>query len=500
MIRNLLRFPTIGFLPVLCVLLSACSGPAEDESTDTIRPNVLLIFTDQQNIRMMSAMGNPNLQTPNMDRLARRGVLFSQAYCTSPVCGPARSSIVTGRMPHETGVEWNGDSIRAEVPTVGELFRAAGYRTVWGGKWHLPDSYPQRAKSRHPYARGFELLPFRDPNIENWMLGAETDPPLTEAVVDWLDRYDGAQPFFLAVSYHNPHDICFYPRKDGWVTPEDSMLEIRHYGFEYQLPAIVGTHPSRFSGLPVLPDNHPVNPGEPEFVSDKRHYHDEYGLETKLAFQEFGELEWRGYLNAYYRLTEMIDAEIGKVLDALDAAGLADNTIIVFTSDHGDGAAGHQWSAKLSLYEESAMVPMIVSFPGRIPEGRIDTQHLVSQIDIVPTLCDYAGIEAAADFTGRSWRPIIENPQAPWRDYLVVELADFKPDRQRKGRMLRTGHFKYNIYSSGARNEQLFDLRNDPGERRNLAFESAYESMKTRHRDYLQEWIDRTGDTFAYGD
>ena len=484
----------LGFLPALCLLGTACSAPAERDLANAGQPNVLLIFTDQQNIRMMSAMGHPDLQTPNMDRLARRGVLFTQAYCTSPVCGPARSSIITGRMPHETGVEWNGDSIRAEVPTVGELFRTAGYRTIWGGKWHLPDSYPQRAKSRHPHARGFELLPFRDPHIENWMLGAETDPPLTEAVVDWLDRYDGEQPFFLAVSYHNPHDICFYARKDGWVTPEDSTLEIRFYGFEYQLPDVVGTHPSQFPYLPELPGNYPVNPGEPEFISDKRRDHNEYGVETKLAYQEFGEQEWRGYLNAYYRLTEMVDAEIGRVLDALEANGLADNTIVVFTSDHGDGAAAHQWSAKLSLYEESAMVPMIISFPGVIPHNRIDSLHLVSQIDIVPTLCDYAGIEATADFSGRSWRPIIEDPRAPWRDYLVVELADFKPDKERKGRMLRTDRFKYNVYSSGARNEQLFDLDADPGERRNLAFDPEYREVVDQHRAYLNAWMERTGD------
>jgi arylsulfatase A-like enzyme len=251
--------------------------------------------------------------------------------------------------------------------------------------------------------------------------------------------------------------------------------------------------------LPTLPENHPVNPGEPEFVSDKRRYHDEYGVETKLAYQEFGEQEWRGYLNAYYRLTELVDAEVGRVLDALEANGLADNTIVVFTSDHGDGAAAHQWSAKLSLYQESAMVPMIISFPGVVPQDRIDSLHLVSQIDIVPTLCDYAGIEAAADFTGRSWRPVIEDPQAPWRDYLVVELADFKPDKQRKGRMLRTDRFKYNLYTTGARNEQLFDLQADPGERRNLAFDPAYQAVAAQHREYMKNWVDRTGDTFDIG-
>ena len=231
------------------ILFQMCNRPGESTNK---KPNVLLIFTDQQNNSMMSTIGNKYLQTPAMDKLANEGVLFTQAYCTSPVCGPARSSIVTGMMPHETGVEWNGDALRSDVKNVGEIFRDAGYYTIWAGKWHLPESYPQRAKSRQKDIRGFDLLPFRDPNIDNWMLGAETDPPLTRAVVEFLDQYKREEPFFLGVSYHNPHDICFYPRKDGWVSEEDSLLEIRYYGFEYQLPDVVGTHPSNYELLPDL--------------------------------------------------------------------------------------------------------------------------------------------------------------------------------------------------------------------------------------------------------
>lgn len=481
----------------LLLFLSACS-PAEESDTSTVQPNVLLIFTDQQNIEMMSAMGNPNLHTPNMDRLAARGVMFKNAYCTSPVCGPARSSIVTGLMPHQTGVEWNGDSIKAEVSNVGEIFREAGYRTVWGGKWHLPESYPQRTKAKHRHIRGFELLPFRDPDIQNWMLGSETDPPLTKATVDFLNNQtEQTQPFFLAVSYHNPHDICFYARKDGWVSEHDSLLDIRYYNFEYQLPEVVGTHPQHYDELPELPANFAIEEGEPEFITDKRLYHKEYGLETHLANQEFGELEWRGYLNAYYRLTEMVDAEIGKVMDALEASGLDENTIIVFTSDHGDGATAHHWAAKNSLYKESAMVPMLVSYPGKIQPNQVDENNLVSQIDIVPTLCDYAGIKTSVNFTGKSMRPILEDPAVDWRDHIVVELADYKPDPNRKGRMLRTANHKYNVYTTGAGNEQFFDLKQDPGENNNLTSDAAYEKELIRHRELLSQWQMRTDDDFS---
>lgn len=465
--------------------------------TSSGKPNVLLIFTDQQNSRMMSAAGNQYLKTPAMDKLASEGVMFTQAYCTSPVCGPARSSIITGLMPHETGVEWNGDSMKDGVKNVGEIFREAGYNTVWGGKWHLPESYPQRARARQKDIKGFDVLPFRDPNIENWMLGAETDPPLTAAAVQFLEEYKDENPFFLAVSYHNPHDICFYARKDGWVSEGDSLLEVRYYGFEYQLPEIVGTHPNNYTTLPPLPTNHPVPVLESEFIKDKRANHTEYGLETMLANAEFDSLTWRGYYHAYCRLTEMVDNEIAKVMNALERNGFKENTIVVFTSDHGEGAASHKWAAKLSLYEESSKIPFIVSFPGRIVGNRIDEHHLVSQIDIVPTLCDYAGIETGEQFTGTSLRNIIEDPTSTWREYLVVELADFKPERSRKGRMLRTANHKYNVYNQGKDPEQFFDLANDPGESVNLIDEDAHQLEIEQHRKLLGQWISETADTFT---
>jgi arylsulfatase A-like enzyme len=481
------------------ILAVSCSR-SEYETTDKQPPNILLVFTDQQNADMMSITGNSYLQTPAMDRLAANGTLFLHSYCSSPVCAPARSSIISGRMPHETGVEWNGDEMSEQVLNAGEIFRNAGYHTVWAGKWHLPESYPQRAASRQKEIKGFDMLPFYNPDERYWMLGAETDPPLTEAVVDFIRNYDKEKPFFLGISYHNPHDICFYARKDGWFTEEDSLLEIRYYGFEYRLPDVIGTHPDRISPLPPLPHNHGINEGEPEFIQTKRNEHNEYGLETKLANHEFDEKVWKGYYYAYCRLTEMVDREIGKVIQALEEKGLYKNTIIVFTSDHGDGAAAHKWAAKLSLYEESSRVPLILSWPGTIPASRTDDHHMVSQIDILPTLCDYAGISNNVTFTGKSLRPILEDTDAPWRKYIVVELADFKPDPTRKGRMVRSTRFKYNIYNQGENNEQLFDLIRDPGETQNLAREPLMKEVKDRHREYLQEWMAATGDDFVMDD
>jgi arylsulfatase A-like enzyme len=185
------------------------------------------------------------------------------------------------------------------------------------------------------------------------------------------------------------------------------------------------------------------------------------------------------------------------VLAALDDSGLADETLVLFTSDHGDGVASHRWTAKLSLYEEPTRVPFLVRWPGRIPAGRVDRTHLVSHLDVLPTFCDCAGIPVLSSFRGRSVRTIIDDPEAQWRPYVVTELADDTRDRSRKGRMIRTAQYKYNVYSSGARNEQLFDLRYDPGETQNLAYEPAMRLVLEAHRDLLREWTSTTDDSFA---
>jgi len=483
------------FMVVLLAIFFMIGCKRLPAGEDTL-PNIILIFTDQQNIDAMSAMGNPFLQTPHMDRIAKRGVIFTESYCTSPVCGPSRSSILTGHMPHTTGVEWNGQSVDSSLVNVGEIFRNAGYQTVWGGKWHLPEGYPQRSKAEYKETRGFDLLPFRDPDQEYWFLGTETDPPLTEAVIGFLNQHQQESPFFLAVSYHNPHDICMYPRKNGWMTMADSLVEVRYYDFEYRLPDVIATHPKHFSTLPPLPPNHNIGKEEPEFVGIKREVLHRYGTETHLSFG-YSEEEWRGYLNAYYRLTEMVDAEIGKVMDALEENGLLRNTIVVFTSDHGDGAAAHKWSAKLSLYKESVMVPMIISWPGQIREGQVDKDHFVSVLDITPTLCDLTGIQVSTPFTGKSLKPLLKPGEEVFsRDYIVVELADDRENRYRKGRLIRTEKYHYAIYSNGE--DQLYDLVRDPGEMHNLSVEPEYDSVRLVHQEMLSQWMTATGDDFTW--
>lgn len=432
------------------------------------RPNVLIILTDQQTNDCISWLGNPNLKTPAMDNLARTGIYFTQSYCTSPVCAPSRSSLITGRMPHETGVVWNSTNISPDYPSLAHIFSEAGYNTAWVGKWHLPESYP--VKKQMDSVEGFRLVKFQTLQ-ESWETGEATDGPIADAAVSFLREYRYEKPFLLAVSLHNPHDICHVPRNP------DQYAKWKEIDV-----------------LPPLPPNFNNSWQEPEFLVQKRDM-DHYGDEL-LRTKGYSEQDWKAYLYHYYRFAEMVDQEIGKIMTTLKNTGLDENTIVVLTSDHGDGAAAHRWAAKLSFYEEASTVPFIISWKGKIPQGRIDRKQLVSGIDMTPTLCDYAGLEKMPQFTGKSLRKVIDHPDSLLRGYLVTELADDKLDSARHGRMIRNMRYKYNVYSSGKNNEQLFDLWKDPGETQNLADEQNYRSLKSELRRQLGQWMVKTGDDF----
>ena len=429
---------------------AALMGPPAD------RPNLLLILTDQQTHTAMSCAGNPWLKTPVMDSLAANGVRFTQTICPYPVCSPSRASLFTGRMPHETGVRVNGRAISPEIPTMGEIFRNAGYRTVYGGKWHLP--------------RPFEGMTAFERLIGGSSQGAGMDGPLASTCAKWLLAAP-AEPFLMVASFMNPHDIC------EWI---------RQHAGAHDYPGV--------DRYPPVPANHAADPNEPEHIQ----YHRTAGYDAMSQAVGIAggwrDPDVRKYLHDYYRMVEDVDAQIGVMMAALRESKLDRKTIVIFASDHGEGMCAHRWAQKASFYEESVRVPMIVAGAGIARRGVVDSQSLASLTDILPTFCDYAGIAPPKELRGASLRPAVEG-HALQRRFAVSELR--YGDEKREGRMLRTARHKYVVFNGGARPEQLFDLAADPGETRNLASDQAARKLLQQHRDLLRGWIARTHDDFA---
>jgi arylsulfatase A-like enzyme len=428
------------------------------------RPNILVILTDQQTGSAMSAAGSPYMRTPNMDRIAREGTRFANCWCSSPVCSPARSSLITGLWPSASGVVYNGDSIKPGVQTIGDICREAGYDTAWAGKWHLPVSYPgvRGASDAH----GFHFLPFSVPQAR-MAYGEFTDDPIAGAAAAYL-RQKREQPFALFVSMHNPHDICYWVMNK--LPPEHPMRTAAESVAERDLPP--------------LPANFQRMVDEPEFIQRCR-VREYYGEENTFT-KGWDETHWRRYLYAYHRLVERVDKNVGVVLDALEQSGQGDNTIVVFSSDHGEGSAAHQWVVKLMLWQETLSIPMIMRWRGTIPQGRVDSTSLVSGADLTPTLCDFAGLPAPPGVQGVS----LKTP--PKRDSIYAQLDPDTKDHATQGRAVRTRDYKYMSFSGGGRNELLFDLKHDPGETRDLSRSRSHAKILAEHRRLLAQWTART--------
>jgi arylsulfatase A-like enzyme len=428
------------------------------------RPNILFICTDQQSASALSCAGHPDVSTPALDRLAQSGVRFTQSYCTYPLCTPARASMFSGRMPHEVGITGNDQPIdeRFRQEELGHLLSAAGYECIYGGKWHVPEI-------AIPEGHGFRsICGFDDVALPHRVAEALRDPQ--------------ARPFFLVASFDNPHNICEWRRQQNvpWGPIGASP------GGEDPPNA-----PPRMEECPSLPANYAIPPFEPEAIriisgANPRIYPD----------ARYTPEQWRRYRWGYYRLVEKVDAQIGQILNVLDETGLAENTVVIFTSDHGDAAGSHHLAQKSFLYQEQTNVPFIVRVPGG-PAGRVDDRHLISNgLDLYATICDLAGVDLPLGIEGRSVLPLLDAPDAPWTDHLVAETH--WRGNNCDGRMVRTAQFKYVAYSWGAYREALYDLKNDPGEMVNLAVRSTYAVVLQQHRDLLRAWCARTSDTF-YG-
>jgi choline-sulfatase len=433
------------------------------------KPNILLIITDQQHAQMMSCAGNPHVKTPAMDRLAARGVRFERAYCGNPVCIPSRFSMMTGVLPSRIGMEKNG---RAEVPeailshAMGNLFRRHGYATVYGGKIHLPSGRNQGIT-----AYGFDYLV--DDEREE----------LAEACAAFL-RQKQEKPFLLVASFINPHDIC-YMAIDAYTEAASKPLMYPQSERERQclaealrLPADMSRAEFFATVCPPLPANFEIPKDEPPAArgSDWREF-------RQYVQENWSEEQWRLHRWAYARLTERVDQHIGVVLDALDESGLADDTIVVFTSDHGDMDSAHRLEHKSMPYEEATNVPLIVSAPPSGAAGRVDKTHLVSTgLDLIPTLCDFAGIPAPKQRDGQSVRPLMAEPttRVRWRKSVVAE--------NEASRVLWSDDYKYAVYDQGEPREMLIDLKSDPGEMRNLAVEDEFRQRLDEHRRLLEQW------------
>ncbi len=327
----------------------------------------------------------------------------------------------------------NSCPIQPEIPDLGQWLREnGGYESVYTGKWHV---------SGRNVRKSFHVL------LDSGQ-GEVNDSAVARSAAAYLyNRKNDERPFFLNIGFMNPHDCCYTAGALGGVGKFMFAEEIEDH-------------------LPPLPDN---------FVENSR-----YAARTA----DWGEIGWRYYIYSYYRLVEMVDAEIGRVYDALMRSPYRDNTLFIFTADHGDGLGFHGNISKGYLEEEAWRVPVVTVFPERISAGRMDVEHLTSGIDIPATICDYAEVPPLPKMTiGRSWRPLLEGKDVSWREYIVGETSI-----GRTSTAIRDPRFKTIFHKRGS--SQVYDMETDPLEQKDLAETSQGRAVEVRHRELFREYIE----------
>ena len=416
------------------------------------KPNVLQIISDQQQARALGAVDD-SFDTPNLDRLAESGTLFTDAYCTHAQCTPSRSSMVTGQYPHQTGCytlpNWGGYPLEPDSnPSVAREMADAGYDVTWAGKWHLGGDNME--------ALGFDPLPeapgeVSDDEREN---RGHDDTNATLRGLQYLDQYKGDDPFFMTVSWRLPH-----PR---WYVEEE--FADRYDRDEIPLPESL----------------HADRSDKPEYVQDRADRCD-------LTEEEAREIRF-----CYRTFVSKIDALVGDLLDKLEAEGLREETAVVFHSDHGDMQGAHGIDKKGSIpYEEIHRIPIIVDVPWLDAErDRVD--DLVTNAAVPGTIMDAAGVEVPDTFEGGSLLPALDRSARPDDERVFFEHK-YAHWGEFPFRGVRTRRWKYVEHLHGDERE-LYDLENDPHELENLAADPSDEhvGLMADLQGNIEAWWDDT--------
>ncbi|WP_414663201.1 sulfatase [Horticoccus sp. 23ND18S-11] len=454
--------------------LLALSASASSGAPATPPKNVLFLIADDLN-NLLGCYGDPRAKTPHLDRLAARGVRFDRAYCAFPLCGPSRNSMLTGLYPNSTGIQANSQIFRQTIPaqlSLPQAFRQQGWFAARLGKlyhYNVPNSIgtdghddpaswelelnPAGVDRTEEHSKIFSLIPGSFGGTLSWLASAKGDAEHTDGILaeqaEWVlercaKRRD--RPFFLAVGFFRPHTPYVAPQSPYFgYYPEEAM------------PVVSGVKEDQ-ADLPAA-----------ALGSYKK---EQDTLTDSLR---------RKALQAYYASISFMDAQVGRVVAALDRLGLADSTVIVFTSDHGYHVGEHGLWQKQSLFEESARVPLLMVAPGVTTQGTVAATP-VAHVDLFPTLAELAGVKAPVNLQGQSLVPILRNPNTTGRGWALTQVvrgggfnrmgaSPAAGDNGKRffGYSLRTPRWRYTEWDEGASGRELYDHDADPRELTNLA-------------------------------
>ncbi len=446
------------------------------------RPNILLVHSDQHRWDSLGCNGHPQVQTPNLDRLAREGANFSHAFTPIAICTPARACLMTGAWPttHKNHGIPTMECIRPasqDLPVLTSLLNDAGYHIDWVGKFHRevfggPTDYGVAS-----YAHAGQYREFRQsknipstPRKHGLFGEVDEDCPADCTHLAWqadqiIARMDeavergGDDPFFLRWDPPEPHLPCKPPRQFADLYPPETI--------------------EPWISWPDTQENKPDAQKRQKKI---------WGLE------EWGWDKWQPIVSCYYAVITELDFHLGRILDRLEHHGLQNDTIVIYSTDHGDYCGGHgQIDKHFAMYDDLYRVPLLVRWPGHVPAGQVCDAFAYNEIDVAKTLLEIAGLEVPETFVGHNLIKKI-NGEGPERDYVGGQYFGTESGLQSL-RMLRDRRYKY-VYNPTSLCE-FYDLEADPGELRNLIDDPAVQPEITRLKQHLWDWMKSVGDPLA---
>ena len=439
------------------------------------RPNIIFIMTDDHAQAALGVYGNTILKTPNLDRIGEEGLRFQRSFVTNALCLPSRASFLTGQYSHTHGMRTNGaesgftrEPALRNAATWPNLLRADGYHTGVVGKWHVntpPQGYDRTA-----------VLPGQGQYFDPPMLvdgkmtrqRGHTDDVIGDHALRFLRERPVDRPFALLYQFKAPHR--------GWE-PAPRFAK----AFEdIELPE----PPTLYEDLAQRPRALRKADMRLADMADFR----KRGVPADLPERERIRRNYQLLAKNYYRVLMGVDENVGRVLEQLDRDGLAEDTIVLYTSDNGFFLGDHGLFDKRLMYEPSIRVPMLLRWPGGVPAGRVDERHFALNIDVAPTMLELAGSAVPATMQGASWKPLLREQSPSWRQDFLYEYYEFPAAHcVRPHRGVRDARWKYIHFYRDPEEEELYDLHSDPDELRNLAANPDHAAELQRLRTRLAE-------------
>jgi uncharacterized sulfatase len=523
--------PLILSFLFLAISLISCKNNSEEKELDKDqkkkRPNIVFIMTDDHAAQAISAYGHPVSKlapTPNIDRIANNGVKFNNNFCTNSICGPSRAVILTGKHSHLNGFRMNGETFDGSQPTLPKYLKEAGYQTALFGKWHLHGS-PQGFDDWNILVdQGNYYNPDFIKNKDTTRIEGYATDIITEMGLDWLkNNRDKEKPFMLMVQHKAPHrnwmpalrhinkydsiefplPKSYFSDHEGQVAAQEQLQTIykdMYEGHDLKMTVAKGSDSLRHN--PWKTDFQRMTKAQREAWNKAYRPKNDAFHDANLSGKELDKWKGQRYLRDYLATVAAVDEGVGKILDYLEESGLAENTLIVYTTDQGFYLGEKGFFDKRFMYEESLAMPMLMQYPGVIEAGS-EIDALTQNLDFAPTFLDFANAEIPEEMQGRSLRSLMNNSisDEDFRNAIYYHYYDFPAFHMVKRHYgIRTDRFKLMHFYDDIDVWEMYDLQKDPREMNNIYNHPDYaEVRKELHSslDSLQQKYNVTEEEFA---